>query len=273
MGSREHEVVGATRRPLTAESLALGLRNAGLESGQTVLVHSSLSSLGWVVGGPVAVIEALLIVLGPSGTLAMPSHNGENCDPSLWQNPPVPREWWQTIRESMPPFDPEKTPTRGVGVIAEAFRSWPGVKRSVHPTVSFAALGPRASLITANHDLEDALGDGSPLARLYDLDASVLLLGVGHASNTSLHLAEARARYRGKVWQETGSAVLRNGRREWVEYRPLDYDSDDFDALGSDFEAAGAVRVSKVGQAQLRLMSQRELVEFGVGWLEENRQA
>src|SRR5205085_4042113 len=107
-------------------------------------------------------------------------------------NPPVPEAWWETIRNERPAFDARTQPTRGMGAIAECFRSWPGSQRSDHPLVSFTALGPNAERIAANHELANGLGEGSPLARLYDLDAHVLLLGVGHANNTSLHLAEYR---------------------------------------------------------------------------------
>src|SRR3954452_14019752 len=109
----------------------------------------------------------------------------------------------------MPGFDPQITPSHGVGVL-------PGALRSAHPQTSFAAIGPHAEAITAGHVLESGLGEGSPLARLYELDAEVLLLGGGHASNTSLHLAEYRVaepRHRRTVPPVTTPA----GRR-WVTY-------------------------------------------------------
>ena|SRR5690625_2528350 len=180
----EARVVAASPRPLTVARLLEEFRRIGLHKGQTVLAHGSLSSLGWVAGGPVAVIEALLAALGPTGTLVMPSHSAENTEPSTWGNPAVPEVWWPIIRSEMPPFEPAKTPTRGMGRIAEAFRTWPGSVRSNHPTTSFTALGPHARAITEDHALEEAFGERSPLARLYDLDGYVLLLGVGHDSNS-----------------------------------------------------------------------------------------
>eukprot|EP00727_Mastigamoeba_balamuthi_P002701 m51a1_g12428 putative aminoglycoside n(3 )-acetyltransferase (253) ;mRNA; f:799259-811251 len=236
----------------------------------TVLVHSSLSSLGWVCGGPVAVVRALQAALGPAGTLAMPSFSSDLSDPANWLRPPVPASWWPLFRSSAPAFDAAVTPTRGVGVVPECFRKFPGVVRSPHPTSSFCALGPAAASLASAHALSPSLGEGSPLARLYENGAYVLLLGVGHDRNTSLHLAEGRAGVCGSVRE--GSPVLDGqGRRQWVGYDDLDYCSDDFARLGEAFAATGAVRVGTVGAARALLMSQRELVDYGVQWLAQNR--
>jgi aminoglycoside 3-N-acetyltransferase len=184
--------------PVTVESLKKDLTALGVKPGMVLLVHSSLSAIGWVCGKSVAVIEALESVLTSNGTLVMPTHSGELSEPSYWQHPPVPEAWWQTIRDTMPAFQSDLTPTRSMGIIPETFRKQTGVLRSYHPQVSFAAWDKYAKEITENHGLEYSLGEHSPLARLYDLHGYVLLLGVGHGNNTSLHLAEYRANYSSK---------------------------------------------------------------------------
>jgi aminoglycoside 3-N-acetyltransferase len=257
--------------PATVESLAGQLRELGVESGDVLVVHSSLRSLGFVVGGAQAVIDALLEVMGPTGTLTMPSHSGDWTDPARWENPPVPESWWPVIAAECPPYDPYATPMYRMGAIPQALLARREVVRSAHPSVSHMALGPQASAICGSHPLDHGFGESSPLARLYELDAKVLLLGVGHDSNTSLHLAEHRASWPSKQTITQHSAVLVDGERRWVEYTELDGDTDDFAALGAEFESTGQVRIGSVGAATARLMRQREVVDFATDWLGRNR--
>lgn len=254
--------------PVTPERIAADLRALGLRSGALLLLHSSLASLGWVPGGPQGALEGILSALGPEGTLVLPTHSSENSEPSAWQAPPVPEAWWETIRSTLPAYDPARTPTRGMGAIPELFRTWPGVLRSAHPTASFAAGGPLAAKVTGGQPLDLPLGEGGPLARLYERDAWVLLLGVGHDSNTSLHLAEHRA---GARLKSQSSAIQGPGGRAWVSYQELESEDERFPELGAAFEAAAPVARGQVGAASARLFSQRALVDFAQAWLEARR--
>lgn len=265
----EADAIAATDTPATPATIASDLRALGLEAGMTVMVHSSLSKLGFVAGGAQSVVAALLEVVGPSGTLMMPTHSGALTDPADWQHPPVPEEWWQTLRDEMPAFDQDLTPTRSMGVIAECFRHAPGVKRSNHPTVSAAAMGPNADALTKDHQLADRFGTTSPQGRLYELDGYVLLLGVDHANNTSLHLSEALS---GLAPTTTdGAPVMIDGKRQWVDVTQLEADEDDFAEIGEAFAATGNERRGTVGVGTARLCRSREVVDFGVEWMRNNR--
>ena len=273
-GMSESKVVQKTEAPATIESLQADLRALGIRPGMVVLVHSSLSAIGWVCGGAVAVIIALQKVLGATGTLVMPVHSADLSEPSKWENPPVPESWWSVVREALPAYDPDLTPTRSMGVIAETFRKQRGVLRSAHPQCSFCACGPQASHITRDHSLAFGMGEQSPLARIYDLRGFVLLLGVSHACNTSMHLAEYRAAFPTKRVVEEGAPINTSSSRRWATFEDIDLNSSDFDRIGEDFlrlDVGKVVHCGKVGLASCQFMPQRDIVDFAVGWLEENR--
>ncbi|MCL2560669.1 MAG: AAC(3) family N-acetyltransferase [Turicibacter sp.] len=265
----EINAIANKQMPNTIETLVTELRALGLKERMVVIVHSSLSSLGWTSGGAVAVVEALMRVITEKGTIVMPTHSGELSEPSGWQAPPVPEAWWQVIRDTMPAFDPKVTPTRGMGKIVECFRSYENVKRSDHPQVSFAAWGKDADRITRHHQLAYGLGEGSPLQKIYDLDGHVLLLGVGHGNNTSLHLSENHAKVRPTFL--TGAPIRsKDGRRVWQQFEEYESDEDEFEEIGRYFEEQQEICVGEVGNATAKLMKQKEIVDFGTSWLLKN---
>ncbi|WP_424357720.1 aminoglycoside N(3)-acetyltransferase [Methanocella sp. MCL-LM] len=266
----ESEIIQKTPEPRTVESISRDLRMLGLREGMTVIVHSSLSSIGWVCGEAVTVIQALINVVTAEGTIVMPAQTGLS-DPAGWKNPPVPPAWIAIIRETMPAYDTTVTPTRGMGVIAENFRKWPGAARSCHPNLSLAAWGKNASLITEGQTINYALGESSPLSRIYDLDGYVLMLGTGYDTCTSLHLAEYRAP--GAKPYRDGFPIMKEGRRTWVECEDIVLDSDIFPHIGADMEQCVKVARGYVGSADSRLFRQREAVDFATRWIGEYRES
>ena len=157
---------------MTKDELLVVLRELGLGEGDLVHVHSSLRKLGPVEGGAEAILDALLEVLGPTGTLTLPTHT------------------FLVVNQRQPVFHQTLTPSH-VGVLAELFRQRPGVLRSLHPTHSVAALGSRAAAFVGGHErcLQPCATD-SPYGKLRDWDGKILLLGEGLNCCTFFHGCE-----------------------------------------------------------------------------------
>lgn len=166
-------VRAASQEWYSSEQLTRDLRSIGVREAGVVLVHSSLSSIGFVRGGARAVIEALFRTIGPNGTLVMPAHS-----------------WDRSARGDFT-FDVATTPSC-VGQITEVFRTMAGVTRSLHPTHSVAAAGPRAHYLTHGHEnASTPCGIGTPYAKLIDERCQILFLGTTLEQNTMLHTVEA----------------------------------------------------------------------------------
>ncbi len=256
---------------VTKRELVQGLKDAGLKKGDHVIVHGSLKAFGFIVGGAEVVVEAILDLIGPEGTMMAPAQTWKNLDPDIGVHWDVPKEYHPMIREEWPAFNKDVTPSIGMGRIAEAIRVWPGAFRSNHPARSFAAVGAKADYLTQDHDLSNIFGQGSPLDKLYGLGGKILLLGVGYDKNTSIHLAETRADFKGKKWTRESSAILVDGVRKWVSYETQDVDDSDFVELGNDYDRDGSVKVVQIGKADVRCLDMHNFVDYTLDWLEKHR--
>lgn len=250
--------------------LVADLRALGIEPAMTVVVHSSLSAVGWVEGGAATVVRAVTKAVGEEGTVAMPAATSSLYDPADLPGPPMTESELEAERRATPCFDRLRTPT-DLGAIPEAFRTWPGTLRSDHPIESVCARGPLAEEITRSHPMAFSEGPRSPFGRLWENGASILLLGVGFNRCTALHLAETLARRRRVTTFRY--PVLEDGRRVWSEYPNVVDDNDThFPVIGERFLAAGlatgrATRGS-VGEADSILCSMPDLVEFAKRYFE-----
>jgi aminoglycoside 3-N-acetyltransferase len=255
-------------------SLIRDLRSLGIIPGQILLVHASLRRIGRVSGGADDVVAALRQVLGQDATLVVPTSTADNSDTSrlyLARTKDMSPGEIRRYRDAMPPFTPER-PSVGMGRIAECVRTAPGAIRSQHPQTSFAALGPRARMLMTGHRLDCHLGESSPLARLYEAGAWVLLMGVGYEACTCFHLAEYR--YLPLPPRQVYRCVIaEEGRRQWWSYEDVALDDRDFAALGAAFDQTGHVVRGYVGQAECRLVPLAAAVDFATEWLRQHRSA
>ncbi len=255
---------------VSRDQLAADLSRLGLDPGTTVLAHCSLSALGFVPGGEQTLALAIRDAIGSSGTLVVPAQSWQLCDPAYLRIEP--EDQWTAIRESLPAYDPGWTPTRTMGRLADAIRTHPEAHRSGHPHRSFAAWGPAAASLMAGHQLDDPVGEGSPLSPLYSADSAVLLLGVGYEKCTALHLAESRSQSSpNRV--SNGAPMSFGGERRWVEFEEPVVDDSDFVRIGAAFEDAVADgwAQSSVGDATAKLVRMRALVDFAADWMVANR--
>jgi len=243
---------------LTEARIARDLRALGVEPGGTLMVHSSLSTLGMVAGGAATVIRALLAALRPEGTLVVPAFRDGPHLPGMHRTAPPELE---RTAERLPAFDPRATPTN-LGAIPEAFRDWPGVIRSRHPLVSVCCLGPRAAEIAEPHPLAWGTGPGSPFERLHGIDAQILLLGVGFNRLSLLHHAETLV-----PGGRRKTRVLKTSRGiELVPDAGNDLDTH-FPLIGAEYLATGAAAQGRIGAAPCILLRARPVVAFARAYL------
>jgi aminoglycoside 3-N-acetyltransferase len=255
-------------------TLAADLTRLGLSEGRDVLVQSSLRRLGYILGGPRTVAEAIRDVVGPVATIVVPTQTAGNSLTSPAYRAathgmtPIEQADYEA---KMPGFDPQVTESQDMGALAEYVRRRPDAVRSGHPQTSFAAWGPKASGFMRVHDLASHLGEQSPLAALYDSDAQVLLLGVEYDVCIAFHLAEYRLRVP-VAWRAYTCFVMRDGRRERVVFdAPFIHDSD-FARLGADLAGRVPVRAGRVGRSKnSRVFDIRPAVDFAIAWMEDNR--
>ena len=228
------------RRPLAAGvavgrgELAAQLRDrVGVHGGETWIVHASMRSLGYVIGGAAAVVGALRDAVGETGTLLMPAFS----DPS-----PDGR------------FNLLRTPSR-TGLLSETFRVTPGVVRSRHPTHSVAGWGAGREALLAGHERSAPLGVGSPLHRAAGAGAQVLTIGCGLTAASVLHVAESVARvpHLGRAWYPGYDRPVDcdDGAGGAWTYRPRDVpgDSSRFGELEPALRERGLLRSVMLGGA------------------------
>lgn len=231
------------RRELRRHEVVEQLRALGVEAGGVLLVHTSFRAVRPIAGGPIGLIETLREAVGAEGTLVMPSWTGDDDQP----------------------FEPTHTrAAEDLGVVADTFWRLPGVLRSNHPQ-AFAAIGPKAGRILSDPLPLPPQIPESPAGRVHELDGQVLLLGVGHDANTTLHLAENLAGVPYRVPKHC--TVLSEGRPVRIEYGENDHCCERFALADEWLRSRSLQREGPVGHAHARLVRSRDVVEVALGHL------
>lgn len=253
-------------------ALAARLRNLGLGTGMTVLVHSSLRAIGLGhIHGAAWLHQALLEVLGPTGTIVVPTLTAWNSTTSpvhLQATAGMSAGDKITYLASLEAFDPDKTPSYGMGAYSEYVRTLNDSYRSTHPQTSFAAVGERAKELLSVHEIDCHLGPQSPLGALYRERASVLLLGVGFAACTAFHYGEYL--WGGRSIQEYKCRIAGMPGDGWISFLDIELSAGEFPLIGADFERSGAVRSDPPGAhspARAVAFEVRAAADFAGHWL------
>lgn len=219
---------GSAPGELSRDDLVAQVATLPLPRSCVLLVHASLAEVGPVEGGPMAIVEALTRALGRvGGTLVMPAMAGR----------------------SRLGYDPARTPTSDMGVLAEVFWRMPGVRRSSHPTSAFAARGPAAGRLLERHPIDRPEGPDGPMGRMAERDARVLLLGAGHAANTTIHLAE----YLEHVSYEVRRPISRRAPRTGGTLICFSHCGRGFERLRPALEREGCLEQRTIGRARAEL--------------------
>lgn len=260
-------------------SVIADLRRLGVMPGDLLMVHASLNAMGPVEGGAAGIVTALLEAVGPTGTLM----GYASWDRSPYQETLNGARLNEETRRAWPAFDPETAPTyRGFGLLNQFLADFPGARRSAHPDASMVALGAHAQELTEHHPLDQALGRGSPLERLVHLGGKVLLLGAPLDAVTVLHYAEAIADIPGKRRVSYEMPLRRpDGGTVWVKVEDFDSNGildcfaiegqpDAVETIARAYVALGRHHQGRVAAAHCHLFEAREIVAFGVDYLEQH---
>lgn len=235
---------------LTKADVVKGLRQTGLKSGDVVLVHSAMRTLGPVREGAKTVVGSLLEILGDRGTLVVPAFT------------------FAHEAEEDPIIDPHNDRSE-MGVITETVRKHPQALKSTAFRHRFAAIGRRAEVITQIDPALSVFDLRSSFGVMLGLNTQVLMLGMTYSSSTSHHFAEwvCDVPYRRtidltvKVRREDGSVVP----QAMTDYQPHTYTGSrrpDFNRIGLMLEQRGQVGIASIGNAVARRFAMRDLVDL-----------
>lgn len=234
---------------VSREMISEALSGAGIGQGESVGLHSSLKSLGFVEGGPETVIRAFQDVLTSTGTFIMPTHSYSL---PMWQKPPYRRDESPSV----------------VGKITEVFRNMPGVIRSEHPTHSVAAWGELAEHFTEDGLKLNPVGENGPWHRLAKVDGTILMLGCDLRSCTILHLCETMASvpYLDVAFtkgQDYETAHRINEREEVEEFilKPVPGCSKGFNNAEDYLRKKGVLKDVKILNAESMILPAKDILE------------
>ncbi len=264
--------------PASRDSLAADFRALGVRRGDLVMLHASLRSLGPVHGGPDAVLDALMGVVGDAGGLIMFVSWGHSTYDAFVNGDGLS----DAERAAWPAFDPPRASVRDsyAGAVGACLVGRPDAARSANPDRSLAALGRGAAALVAEHRLDHGFGPGSPLERFVERGGKTLLLGAPLSTATVVHLAEYRCAVPDKLTVAYEVPLLRDGDKRWCRVEQMERDGFVPSVRGADEDHIERVvraylnathhQAGRVGEAPACLLDAADLVDFAVADFERH---
>lgn len=261
-----------TKTMITSDLLKLGVNK-----NDNILIHASMKKIGWLVGGPIILIEALNEIVGKYGSIMM--YVG-------WEDGPYTMEDWPEEKKMLyqkecPGYNKKKS--RAVcdwGILGEIFRTYPSTIRSNHPDGSFCSIGKNARFLMKDHSFIYGYGEKSPLAKLVKLNGKVLMIGAPFTSMTLLHHAESICNVKNKKIIKYKMPIEKRKKTKWVDIIEYDtnipiinkYKEDYFNNIIEDYCAEKEINHGIIGDSVTYYFNSKDVIKYAVKWLEKNQE-
>jgi len=239
---------------ISPDELSEGFASLGLISGECIMLHASLESMGVVDGGAAMILHRLTRTIGSEGTLLMPTFTSVTRHAIFHANFTRKGCWCEGRESRHIPFIPELQPDKEIGAIAHRLCSWPNSRRSNHPAYSYVAVGNRGDELVREVRLDDPL---FPVRKFLEHNPRVVTIGVGFPAVTAIHLAEETFKP-AKLAKERALTMSSKGP-VWVDIQSIGC-SNGFGKLSSMLGSAD-FRQTSIGMVSAKSYSMRHLVD------------
>lgn len=254
-------------------SLEENLEKIGVSSGDNIFVHAAFSKLGPVLGGPDALINAIMNVIGEKGTLVAYSSWDGTYEDFLDDYGRIP----SNLKDFIPAFNVIKSrAVRMNGIFPEFLRTTKNAFRSANPGASICAIGKNAEFLCANHKLDYGYGENTPFSKFLELNGKILMIGAPWDTMTILHHSEHLAKIPNKNIRKYEVPIEENGQINWHYIEEFDtlepisniFDDGHFEEIVKDFCKNNANSQGKIAKAKSLLVDANDINKFAIEWLE-----
>ncbi|MFV0379742.1 MAG: aminoglycoside N(3)-acetyltransferase [Anaerorhabdus sp.] len=256
-------------RVITKNDIINTFKELGVVSGMVLEVCADLSTLDYLVGGAEVFVDALMETVGKDGTILMSLENEGNKEPSFQNNGTLSVADLSKIRNNLPAYNVNRNDIKDSNNVVANFRKREDIVYSAHPAYSFVSWGKHSKFLCNRQSLHFPLSEESPLARLYELRGSVLLVGVTYEKCSVMSLGEYRSDCRAIVLN--GSAVEISNQRTWKKYLDIEHNKNDYQEIGRLMERMNKVNEVNINKCGFKLFKADDASSLLAEYLEKNK--